>query len=36
MPRMPLSGQRRAEVEAIIKKAMAVRPALPELEKAMA
>lgn len=36
MPRMPLSGQRRAEVEAIIKKAMAARPALPELEKAVA
>jgi 4-hydroxy-tetrahydrodipicolinate synthase len=36
MPRMPLSGARRAEVEKIVKDAIAVRPPLPELESLVA
>lgn len=32
MPRQPLAGPRRAETEAIIRKAMAARPSLPSLE----
>jgi dihydrodipicolinate synthase/N-acetylneuraminate lyase len=32
MPRLALAGSERAEVEAIITKAMAERPVLPELE----
>ena len=30
MPRMPLEGERRAQVEAVISKALATRPALPQ------
>ena len=30
MPRMPLSGERRAAVEKIVKDALAVRPELPK------
>jgi 4-hydroxy-tetrahydrodipicolinate synthase len=36
MPRQPLSGERRAEVERIVRDALAVRPDLPKLDLAKA
>ena len=36
MPRQPLSGERRAMVEKIVKQAMATRPELPKLSMAKA
>jgi 4-hydroxy-tetrahydrodipicolinate synthase len=33
MPRMPLQGERRAQVQAIVEKALATRPQLPDYLK---
>jgi 4-hydroxy-tetrahydrodipicolinate synthase len=36
MPRQPLMGERRAQVEKIVRAALAVRPELPKLDLAKA